>query len=164
MVSQSYRLCLLKMSKSGHIGVHVLFHDLLQGKKKVFQLFICLIDLIPDIKLHIKSYLVITASSCVKLLSCISDTIDQGCLHKAVDILIFRCDLKLACLHICQDSVQSLCDLILFFFCQNPLFRKHGYMCLASADILSVKFPVKGNRCVKIINQLVRFFCKTASP
>ena len=164
MVCQSYRLCLLKVGKSRHVGVNILFHDLLQGKKKVLQLLICLIDLVADIKLHIQSYLVITASSCVKLLSGISNTVDQVCLHEAVDILILCCDLQLACFHVCKDSVQSFCDLLLFFLCQDSLFCKHGNMCLASTDILSVKFLIKGNGCVKIVNQLVRFFCKTASP
>ena len=60
--------------------------------------------------------------------------------------------------------VGAYFDLLLFFLCQDPLFCKHGNMCLASTDILSVKFLIKGNGCVKIVNQLVRFFCKTASP
>ena len=94
MVCQSYRLCLLKVGKSRHVGVNILFHDLLQGKKKVLQLLICLIDLVADIKLHIQSYLVITASSCVKLLSGISDTVDQVCLNKTVNIFIFISNLK----------------------------------------------------------------------
>ena len=145
MVSQSYRLCLLEMGKSRHVGVYILFHDLLQGKKKVFQLFVGPIDLVADIQFHIQSYLVITASSCVEFLSGVSDTVDQVCLHETVDILVLGCDLKFALFHIFKDSIQPFCDLIFFFLCQDSLFCKHGNMCLASADILFIKLLVKGN-------------------
>jgi len=161
---QCDRLCLLKMGKSRHVGVHILFHDLLQCNKKRFQLFIRLIDLITDIKLHIKCNLIITASSCVQLLTSVTDAVNQIRLHEAVDILVFGCDRKLSSLHICKNSVQAFCDLILLFLCQDALFCKHGNVCLASVDILFIEFLVKRNRCIKIINQLVRLLCKTASP
>ena len=93
MVCQSYRLCLLKVGKSRHVGVNILFHDLLQGKKKVLQLLICLIDLVSCVELHIESDLIISASPGVESLSGISDPFDQVRLNEGMDILGFRCDL-----------------------------------------------------------------------
>ena len=94
MVCQSYRLCLLKVGKSRHVGVNILFHDLLKCFEKFLYQFVCLVNLISYIEFHVKGYLIVTASSCVKFLACITDSVDKVCFYKAVDIFIFTCDLN----------------------------------------------------------------------
>ena len=140
---QGYRLCLLQMGKARHISMHILFHDLLKSLKKCLHLLVNGVNLIAHIQLHIQRHLIITASSGVKLLAWISDSVNEIGLHKAMNILVFRCDRKSACLYICKDSFKSFKDLVSFFFCQNALFGKHFYMCLAAADILLIKFLIK---------------------
>ena len=79
----------------------------------------------------------------MKLLARISDTVDQICLYKAVDVFIFGCDLQLAGFYVCKDAIQSFKNLVSLFFCQDSLFCKHSDMCFASADVLFIKFLVK---------------------
>ena len=79
----------------------------------------------------------------MKFLTRISDTVDQISLYKTVNIFIFGCDLQLAGLYICKNTVQSFKYLVSLLFCQDSLFCKHSDMCLASTDILFIKFLVK---------------------
>ena len=144
--------------------MNILFHDLLQGKKKVLQPLICLIDLVADIKFHVKGNLVVTASSCVKFLACITDSVDKVCFDKAVDIFIFGCDFEFAGSYICKDSVKTCFDLIFFFCCQDPLSGEHCYVCFAASDVLLIEFLVKRDGCVEVIYKFVCFFCETSAP
>ena len=145
MMCQSNRLCLLQMGKARHICMDILLHDLLQCFKKLLYQLIRLIDLIPHIQLHIQCHLIITASSCMKLLTGISDSVNEICLYKAVNIFIFRCNLKFSGSYICKNSIQTIFNLYFFLFCQDSLFCKHSDMCFASSDILLIEFPVKRN-------------------
>ena len=140
---QCDRLCLLQMCEARHICMYIIFHDRLKCFQKFLKLCIDFLNLITDIEFHIKGNLVIAASSCVKLFARISDTFNQICLYEAVDILIFGCDLQPAGLYICKNTVQPAKDLVSLFFCQNSLFCKHSDMCLASTDILFIKFLIK---------------------
>ena len=143
MVCQGNRLCFLKMCESRHVSVHIVFHNGLKCFQKFLEFCVDLFDLVADIKFHVKGNLVVTASSCVKLLARISDTVDQICLYKAVDVFIFGCDLQLAGFYVCKDAIQSFKNLVSLFFCQDSLFCKHSDMCFASADVLFIKFLVK---------------------
>ena len=87
-MSQGDGLSLLQMSKSRHIGVHMLLHDGKQCLKHFLQKRVKLLRLLSDIKLHIKRHLVVAAPSCMQLFPGFSDPFCQCCLHKAVDILI----------------------------------------------------------------------------
>ena len=143
MMCQSDRLCFLKMGKSRHIGVHIVFHDGLKRFQKFLQFRINLFNLITYIQFHIKRNLVITASSCMKFLTRISDTVDQISLYKTVNIFIFRCNLQFSGFYIRKNTVQPAKDLISFFFCQDALLGQHSDMSFTSADILFIKFLVK---------------------
>ena len=143
MMCQCNRLCFLQMRKSRHICVHIILHDHLKSFQKFLQFCIDLFDLITHIQFHIKSDLVITTSSCMKLLTRISDTVNQICLYKTVNIFIFRCNLQFSGFYICKNTVQTAKDLISFFFCQDALLGQHSDMSFTSADILFIKFLVK---------------------
>ena len=92
-----------------------------QCLKKFFQQFVDLLDLISCIKLHIQCNLVIAAASGVQLFAGIADAVDQICLHKAVDIFVFVCDLQCSVLNITQNALQAFQDLITLCFSQNTL-------------------------------------------
>ena len=164
MMCQRDRLCFLQMGESRHIGMQVFFHDLIQCHQQLLHQFVQFFDLVSDIQFHIQRYLIISASSGVQFLTCVTDPVDQICLHKTVDIFVLTGDLQFIGIHIRHDTVQSGDDLIFFLFCQNPLFCKHRHMCLASLYILMEKLLIEADGCVKIIYKFVRFFCKTASP
>ena len=164
MVCKSDRLCLLKMCESRHISFDILFHQFQKNFKNLFQESVKLNNLISCIKSHIQCNLVVSASSCMQLLSCIPDPVDQVRLNKAVNIFIFICNLKCSVFHILTDPVQSVNDLLLLILSQNPLFCKHCHMRNTSADILLIESLVERDGCVKIINQLICLFCKTTAP
>ena len=115
MVSQCDRLRFLEVCEAWHVCVDILFHDLLKCFEKFLYQFVCLVNLISYIEFHVKGYLVVTASSCVKFLACITDSVDKVCFYKAVDIFIFGCNLEFAGSYICKDSVKTCFDLIFFF-------------------------------------------------
>ena len=100
----------------------------------------------------------------MQLLAVVADPLNQVGFHKAVNILIFICDLKPSFLHIPADSGQTFQNGILLFFCQDSLLCKHDHMRNAAVDILAEKFLVKRNRSVKIIYKFVRFFRETSAP
>ena len=158
------RLCFLQVGKSRHISLNIFFHNAKQCLKKFFQQFVDLPDLISCIKLHIQCNLVIAAASGVQLFAGIADAVDQICLHKAVDIFVFVCDLKCSVLNITQNAIQAFQDLITLSLSQNALCCQHFHMCLASCDILFVKFLIKRYGCIKIINQLIGLFGETSTP
>ena len=56
--------------------------------------------LITDIELHIKCHLIVTASSSVKLLACITDSVNQIRLNKTVNVLVFAGNLQFSTLNI----------------------------------------------------------------
>ena len=140
---QCYRLCFLQMGESRHVCMNIVFHNSLQCFEKFLKFCIDFFDFITYIKFHIQCNLIVTASSGMKLLTRIPDTVDQICLYKTVDILIFCCDLQLSGFYIGKDAIQSFQNLVSLFFCQYSLLRKHSYMRLASADILFIKFLIK---------------------
>ena len=107
MMCQRNGLCFLQMGKSRHNGLGIFFHDAKQNFQKAFYQFIRLFHFISCIKSHIQRHLVIPASSGVQLLSCISNPVNEVCLHKAVDILILICDLQFSGFHIRKDAFQS---------------------------------------------------------
>ena len=82
------RLGFLQMCESRHIGFHIVGHQGKQFCKKLFQLPVDLVNLIPHIQLHVQSHLVVAASSCMKFLPGISDPVDQVRLYEAVDIFV----------------------------------------------------------------------------
>ena len=164
MVRKRDRLCLLKMRKSRHVCAGVVLHEgeelTQQGSKERVRL----IDLVPDVKLHIQGNLVVPAPSCVELFPRIPDPFCQDSLDKAVYIFIFFRDLKGTVFDILQYAVQTFLNLLSLFFCQDPLFCEHCRMSLAPADILPVKSPVKSDGCIELIDQPVCLFCKPAAP
>ena len=60
-------------------GIH---HKSVKNLEEFNQHISCLIKLVSYIKSHIKSNLIITASSCMKLLACISGSLYKICLNK----------------------------------------------------------------------------------
>ena len=106
-MGQCNGLCLLQMSKSRHDGLGIFLHDAKQYFQKTLYQFVCLLHFISCIKSHIQRHLVIPASSGVQFLSCISNPVNEVCLHKAVDILILICDLQFSGFHISKDAFQS---------------------------------------------------------
>ena len=164
MVSQGDRLRFLKVCEAWHVCVDILFHDLLKCFEKFLYQFVCLVNLVSYIEFHVKGYLVVTASSCVKFLACITDSVDKVCFYKAVDIFVFGCDLEFAGSYICKDSVKTCFDLIFFFCCQDSLSGEHCYVCFAASDVLLIEFLVKRDGCVEVIYKFVCFFCETSAP
>ena len=75
----------------------------------------------------------------------ITQTVDQICLHKAVDILIFICNFQFTGFYIFADLIECPYNILHLVFCQDSLLSKHAYMRDASLDILFVKFLVKRN-------------------
>src|SRR5699024_8954888 len=112
MMSQCNRLCFLKMGKSSHVCMYILFHDLQQRFHETLHQMIHLVNLISHIQLHIQSHLIIPASSRVKLLSGISDSVDQIRLHKTVNIFIFTGNFQSSGSHIIQNSLQAVQNLL----------------------------------------------------
>ena len=98
---------------------------------------------LSGVETHIERHLVIAAAPGMQLLSGVSQTVDQIRLHKAVDILIFFCDLELSIFHILADTFQSVQNLLLLIVCQDPLLCKHHNMRLAALDILLIKSFIK---------------------
>ena len=164
MVCQGNRLCFLKMCESRHVSVHIVFHNGLKCFQKFLEFCVDLFDLVADIKFHVKGNLVVTASSCVKFLACITDSVDKVCFYKAVDIFVFGCDLEFAGSYICKDSVKTCFDLIFFFSCQDSLSGEHCYVCFAASDVLLIEFLVKRDGCIEVIYKFVCFFCETSAP
>src|SRR5699024_7208687 len=164
MVRQRDRLRLLQMRKSRHKSMYVLLHDGEQRLKELLYKFIELRDLVSYIELHVERDLVIAASARVQLLAHISDAVDEVGLHEAVNILIFTGDLKLAALHVQENAAESLQNLVSLLLCENALLCQHPHMRHAALDILSIKFLVKGNGRVEIVNQLVGFLGKASAP
>ena len=76
----------LEVCKTGHVGLKVFTHYSVDDFKKIENNDINLSNLFPDVELHIKSYLIISAPSCVKLLSGVSNPCDKICFYKAVDV------------------------------------------------------------------------------
>ena len=136
MVGKSSRLCLLQMGKSRHIGFQIILHKMKQCRKQLLQFFLDCKHLSSYIKLHVKSHLIISASSGVHFLAGVSDSVDQRCLHKAVHIFILCGYVKSTCLHLFPDLCQSFYNRILFLAGQNPLLFKHDHMGNAAFDIL----------------------------
>ena len=143
MVCQCDRLRFLQMGKSRHDRLGVVLHDRKKFAEHIHNQSLQCGDLTSCIKLHIQCNLIITASSGVQLLSGVSQTVDQIRLHKAVDILIFFCDLELSIFHILADTFQSVQNLLLLIVCQDPLLCKHHNMRLAALDILLIKSFIK---------------------
>ena len=100
----------------------------------------------------------------MELFPCIPDPFDQICLNKTVNIFIFLCNLKSPVLHIRPDTLKSFYNLLFLFLSQDSLLREHRYMSDTSADILFIKSLIERDRCIEIIYQFVRLFCKTAAP
>ena len=145
MMCQGNRLRFLQMRKARHIGMEILFHNMIQCFQKMFHQMINLLNLISHIKLHIQSHLIITASSCMQFFACVADSVNQICLHKTVNIFVFAGNLKFTFFHISHNRIQSLDDFIFLLIGQYPLFRQHRHMCLTSTHILMKKLLVKTN-------------------
>ena len=88
------------MGKPGHNRLRIFFHNAKQYMQQLFKQFIRLKNLQPGIQTHVQRYLIISASSGMQFLSGISQTVNEICLHKTVNIFIFRSDGKLSALHI----------------------------------------------------------------
>ena len=89
MMSQRNRLSLLQMGKSRHVGINILFHNGQDREQYLFHQIIQHMYFISCIKFHIKSHLVIPAPSGMQLLARLANPVDQGSLHKAVNVLVF---------------------------------------------------------------------------
>ena len=63
-------------------------NDIVACLKQILKLIISLLHCLSGEKTHVKSYLVVSASACVKLLSCVTKPVYECCLNEAVDILI----------------------------------------------------------------------------
>ena len=107
-MSQCNGLCFLQMGKSRHNGLCIFLHDSKKYFQKAFYQFIRLFHFISCIKSHIQRHLVIPASSGMQFLSCISNPVNEVCLHKAVNVLIFIGNLKFSGLYISKNTFQSL--------------------------------------------------------
>ena len=116
------------------------------------------------IKSHVQRHLVVAAASGMQLLSGVTDSLYQGSLHKAVDVLLCFVYGKLSCLYVLPDACQSLYNGILLFYGENALFSKHNGMCNASFHVLGKEIFVKGNGCIKIKYFLFGGFGKTSAP
>ena len=56
--------------------------------QQLLHQFVQFFDLVSDIQFHIQRYLIISASSGVQFLTCVTDPVDQIGLHKTVDIFV----------------------------------------------------------------------------
>ena len=139
------------MGEARHKGLCVLLHHLEKLTEELLHQPIDLIDLIPGIKLHIESYLVIAA--CVKALSRLTNALRQRSLHKRMDILIagVHRDRKPSLVQILQDPLKTLYDIIPVLLRKNALLCQHFHVGNAPSDVLTVKFLVKGKGFVKIV-------------
>ena len=66
------------------------------------------------------------------------DSLDEICLHEAVNVLVFRCDFKRAALQVFKNARQALLDLFFFITCQNSLGLEHRNMGDAPGNILFI--------------------------
>ncbi len=89
MMCQRHRLCFLQMRKSRHKSIQIFFHNTLQYLQQVIYQCVGLFDCLTHVHSHIQSNLIITAASGMEFFAGISDTVDQICLYKAVDIFVF---------------------------------------------------------------------------
>ena len=139
MVSQCDRLRFLEVCEAWHVCVDILFHDLLKCFEKFLYQFVCLVNLISYIEFHVKGYLIVTASSCVKFLACITDSVDKVCCQDSLsgehcyvcfaasDVLLIEFLVKRdGCVEViykfvcffCETSAPKLCHCVIprFFF------------------------------------------------
>ena len=164
MVGERNRLRLLEMGKARHIGADIVLHDVKDRLKEFQEELRRLIDLIADIQPHVERDLVIAAPARVQLLTSVPDPFCQHSLDKGVDIFTGIIYDKLSTLDILLDSLQSVEDLISFFLRQDPALCQHLYMRAASAHVLLKKSPVKADRLIKAVYQLVSLFCEPSAP
>ena len=107
MVGEGQRLRFLQVSETRHGGVNVFFHEGMAGFDQGKHLVPDGKKLVSCIELHIKSHLVVAASSGVQLLAGVADAVDEGGLHEAVDILVLIGDLQRAVFHVGEDSLDT---------------------------------------------------------
>ena len=100
-------LCLLQMGKARHDRLCVIFHNGKNGLKQMMEQILGMFYLTSGIKAHIQCHLIVSAASGMQFLARITDTVDQICLHKTMNILVFGCDGKFAVCHIFFDAFQS---------------------------------------------------------
>ena len=137
MMCQCNGLRLLEMGKAGHIGLQVIFHRLQDHQKQFLYEAIDLFHLFSGVELHIQSHLIVAAAAGVQLFACITDPVDEMCLHKAVNILIgIFINGQLPGQGIIQNPAKTGNDLISLRLCENLLFCEHCHMCDTALDIL----------------------------
>ena len=80
------------------------------------------------IKFHVKSNLIITATSCVKFLAGIANSFNKMCFYKTVNILTVI-KLKSSVVKINSNAFKPFNNIIHFISSNNSLFAKHFNMC-----------------------------------
>ena len=100
----------------------------------------------------------------MKLFPCISDPVDQGSLHEAVNILLSFIDCQGSVIHILQDPGQSFDNTLPLLFGKDSLLCQHGGMYDTAGDIFVKQSFIKCYGRVEIKYQLIGLFRKTSSP
>ena len=108
-------------------------------------------NLIADIKLHVKSNLVIAAASGMQLLADIADTLNQIGFDKAVNILVLQIRLQCATLHIRKDGIQSFQDQVSLSIRQDALLCQHSHMSNASANVLTEQTGIEAQGFIEAV-------------
>ena len=92
---ESDGLCLLHMRKAGHKRLEIIFYDAAKSLKKIFEFFIKGVNIVTGVELNIKSNLIVTAASGMKLFAGVSDPVSKLLFNKTVDVLhrLVNCDL-----------------------------------------------------------------------
>ena len=100
----------------------------------------------------------------MKLFPCISDPVDQGSLHEAVNILLSFIDYQGSVIHILQDPGQPFDNTLSLLFCKDSLLCQHGSMYDTASDIFVKQSFIKCYGRVEIKYQLIGLLGKTSSP
>ena len=89
MVGKCNRLGFLQMCEARHVGIKVIFHKFVKSLHKLFNELFYSNYFISGIESHIKCNLIITTTACMQFLSGISNSVDESCFYKTVNVFIF---------------------------------------------------------------------------
>ena len=142
-MGQQHGLCPLKMRVTGKNQPDVLFRKIHQGDLRLFYKRAHSINGVPHIKTHIQGHLIVSAPAGVELLSHRADALDQGLLHKGVDILLGFIKGEYPLIHFLLDPFKGLDDPVPLFFRDDSFPGQHAAVGHAALDVLPIETPVK---------------------
>ena len=112
MICQSYRLCTLQMSISGHYCIRMLFSKFTECVQKLLNELIDSIRFFFQIQSYVYCYLVVSASGSVKFFAGVSDPLRKYAFYIHMDIFGFYGKFHIAFFYIFEYFLQCF---VIFF-------------------------------------------------